>query len=89
MLQIKTIYTRDPDVFDEKVNAALAEGWTLSRRTFDPQGFLAEMEMVVITEAERLCANCAHLSRDASLEPCRSCEDGVNGYPTKWEPMEG
>ena len=81
MLQIKTIYTRDPDKFDEKVNAALAEGWTLSRRTFDPQGFLAEMEMVVITEAERCCDNCAYCDHDATLEPCVSCDDDAS----KWE----
>lgn len=89
MLQIKTIYTRDPDVFDEKVNTALAEGWALSRRTFDPQGFLAEMEREEITEVERCCENCLYWESQPESEPCRSCEDGTNGYPTKWEPVEG
>ena len=89
MLQIKTIYTRDPDVFDEKVNAALTEGWVLHRRTFDPQGFLAELERVVITEAERVCENCKHYDLDPNAVPCRVCEDGTDNCPTKWEPMEG
>lgn len=85
MLQIKTIYTRDPDVFDEEVNAALTEGWTLSRRTFDPQGFLAEMEKVVIPEAEQCCDNCKYCDCDETREPCRSCSDEAD----KWEPIEG
>lgn len=85
MLQIKTIYTRDPDVFDEKVNTALAEGWTLSRRTFDPQGFLAELERVVITDGERCCDNCRYCDCDATLEPCVNCSDSAD----KWEPMDG
>lgn len=73
MLQIKTIYARDPDVFDENVNTALAEGWTLSRRTFDAQGFLAELEKAVITEAERDCENCKYCDLDPNAEPCRVC----------------
>lgn len=89
MLQIKTVYDRDPDIFDKKVNAALKEGWTLSRRTFDPQGFLAELERVVITEAERGCENCKHCDLGPNAEPCRSCNDGPNNYPTNWEAVEG
>lgn len=35
MLQIKTIRYRldDPTLFDDKVNAALRDGWTLKKRT--------------------------------------------------------
>ena len=44
MKQIKTIYQNAASTFDDKVNEALRDGWTLVRRTFDNQGFLAELE---------------------------------------------
>ena len=88
MLQIKTIYRRDADVFDKEVNAALAEGWALTRRTFDATGFLAELEREIITEAERRCENCKYWEQQPESPPCCDCEDGANGYPTKWEPTD-
>lgn len=85
MLQIKTIYYHISEEFDKEVNAALAEGWKLTRRTFDNNGFLAEMEREVITEAERCCDNCAHNDKDPNREPCRSCVDGEIAS-SNWEP---
>lgn len=87
MLQIKTIYYRIASEFDEEVNAALAEGWTLTRRAFAADGFLAELTREVITEAERCCDNCAHSDKDPNREPCRGCEDGEIA-PTNWEPAK-
>ena len=36
MLQIKTITENTPDAFDERVNAAIAEGWELVKRDVLP-----------------------------------------------------
>ena len=80
MLQIKTIKRKGPDTFDEAVNEALADGWTLSRRLTGPEDFVAELEKEVITEAEKCCENCKHFTRSGDLEPCVSCPDGE-----KWE----
>lgn len=94
MLQIKTI-ALPVDVaalFDEKVNAAIAEGWVLNRRDVvlphnsDTKTFLyAELSKVVITEKERCCENCKYGDEDPNHSTCRNCEDGPNGYPTNWE----
>lgn len=81
MLQIKTIYKNDPVRFDAEVNEAIADGWTLSRRTFDPQGFLAELEREIIAEAERCCENCKYYEQQPESEPCRSCGENAD----KWE----
>lgn len=86
MLQIKTIRDKDPAAFDEAVNTALADGWTLARRLTGAD-FIAEMEKEIITEAERCCENCKHCDLDGNCEPCRDCNDGVK-YPTKWEAAE-
>lgn len=99
MLQIKTIRNRldNAESFDKAVNAALAEGWVLIKReVIIPRAqsenmqthtmLYAELERVVITEAERCCENCAHGDADPNSEPCRSCNDGtLEG----WEPAEG
>lgn len=79
MKQIKTIYKNSSSAFDDQVNAALKEGWTLVRRTFDAAGFLAELE-----REEPSCKNCKHFRTPLSQEPCRSCED-ANGAPDQWE----
>lgn len=81
MLQIKTIRNTDPAAFDEAVNTALAEGWTLTRRLTGPD-FIAELEREVITEEERSCENCAHYSKKLGEEPCLSCSVDAD----KWEP---
>lgn len=45
-MKIKTVYTNDPEKFDNRVNEALAEGWKLTRRISDqPDAFIAEMEL--------------------------------------------
>lgn len=82
MLQIKTIRNADPSAFDEAVNAALADGWTLTRRLAGT-AFIAELEREEITEGERICENCAHFDLGNDQEPCRSCDE----YASKWEVM--
>lgn len=85
MLQIKTIHDTDPAAFDEAVNTALMEGWTLTRRLTGPEGnapgFVAELEQEIITEAERCCENCRHYDSLPHTEPCRSCGENAD----KWE----
>lgn len=87
MKQIKTIHHRiDESVkFDEEINAAITEGWQLTKREFVPGYCMlyAELEREVITEAERCCENCAHFDCAPSKEPCCSCEDGEIA-PTNW-----
>lgn len=84
MLQIKTIRRADPCEFDEAVNAALLEGWQLTRRFIGPDSFIAEMEQVIITEAEKCCDNCKYCDCSADAPPCRGCEDASH-----WEALEG
>ena len=74
MLQIKTVKETNPETFDEKVNAALAEGWTLTRRLTGAADFVAELEREVITEAERCCENCRFWEQDGG-EPCDNCDE--------------
>lgn len=95
MLQIKTIRNRldNAEAFDKEVNAALAEGWTLTKREVlmpKAQGeriqthimLYAELEREIITETEQCCENCVHYTTPIGKEPCISCsEDG-----DKWEP---
>lgn len=83
MLQIKTIYDTEPEKFDEKVNAALAEGWTLTKRHLASCGWNAELERVIITEDEKCCDNCKHGDKQATVPPCNFCEDA-----SKWEAWE-
>lgn len=84
MLQIKTIRRADPCEFDEAVNKALLEGWTLTRRLTGPDHFVAEMEQVIITEAEKCCDNCRHGDKPAHAHPCNACKDASH-----WEEWEG
>lgn len=91
MLQIKTVIDNSASKFDEEVNAALADGWTLTRRLAGQDAFVAELEKEIITEAEKetiteaekCCGNCRHLTRSGDLEPCVSCPNGE-----KWEAAE-
>ena len=83
MKQIKTIFEGEPVKFDEQVNAALAEGWSLEKRALHEYGFVAEMEREIITEYEKTCGNCKYSSRPPEAEPCRSC-DPENGT-CHWE----
>lgn len=96
MLQIKTIKKpiQSSTEFDAEVNAAILEGWQLTKRaTLGPVAthvenpnvyamLYAELEREVITEAERCCENCAHYDKGPGDEPCRNCGDDAN----KWEP---
>lgn len=84
MLQIKTIKKADPVYFDEAVNNALAAGWTLTRRCLVPEGFIAEMEKVIITETEKCCENCKHRDTHPDREPCFSCSETCS----EWEAQE-
>ena len=84
MKQIKTVLSPSPVQFDSEVNAALAKGWTLVKRyTIPREGYVAEMEMEVITEEERCCENCAHYDKPNGADPCFSCSDDCD----KWEGM--
>lgn len=83
MLQIKTIRRADPCEFDEAVNEALLEGWQLTRRHTFPDCFIAEMEKVIITEAEKCCDNCKYCNCSAEALPCFHCEDASH-----WEALE-
>lgn len=88
MIQIKTIHHRiDESVkFDDEINAALAEGWRLTKREF-VTGYCvlyAELEREIITEAERNCDNCRHFDNDADAEPCASCSSTASN----WEAVE-
>lgn len=78
MLQIKTICKNLTKDFDEAVNAALAEGWTLCRRAIVPEGFIAEMEKEIITEAERDCDNCEYCDLREDQGPCKTCAGHSN-----------
>lgn len=67
MKQIKTIYSRSSNAFDEEVNLALKDGWTLTRRTFDPEGFLAELEKdeapeVLVEASQELVEICKEMA---------------------------
>lgn len=75
MLQIKTIIEKGAAQFDEAVNQALRAGWKLVRRYADPDGFIAELEMEEITEAERNCGNCKHTDKAGHFMPCKVCND--------------
>jgi hypothetical protein len=86
MLQIKTIKEKTPEHFDKLVNEALADGWTLTRRESQVMLslYLAELEKVVITEAEKTCDNCKHCDAHPEAEPCASCSEDCD----KWEAWE-
>lgn len=90
MLQIKTIKKRldYAAAFDEEVNAALSDGWQLTKREVLHPGqeyvyfsLYAELERVIITEDERDCTNCRYGAQNGG-EPCDSCDENLND---KWE----
>lgn len=76
MLQIKTIKHYDPEYFDDKVNEALNDGWTLTRRLSGPDVCIAELEKESITEDDKTCENCKHFDKKEIEEPCFSCKTG-------------
>lgn len=95
MKQIKTIMVKMRDVddlaeFDEKVNAAMAEGWALAKREalqVQSVGIVcvlyAELERQTV-EAKKItlgCDTCKWWFKKGYREPCRCC----NGSD-KWEP---
>ena len=75
MKQIKTIRRAAPEDFDEEVNAALLDGWTLGKRYLSDVGFVAELEREEITEAEKCCENCKYCEATPEDIPCRNCID--------------
>jgi hypothetical protein len=82
MKQIKTICHASTEIFDNEVNAALTDGWTLvNRYTLPSEYFVAELEREVITEAERTCDNCRYRDQEENMEPCRNCSKDAD----KWE----
>lgn len=85
MKQIKTIYEGSPEKFDEKVNAAIADGWNLEKRGMNQYSFIAELEREIITEDEKTCANCKHTNVAPGREPCVNC-DPENGT-CYWEAL--
>lgn len=97
MKQIKTIKNRldNEKQFDAEVNAALADGWQLTKReVLMPTSqdrvhytyimLYAELEREEITEAERCCDNCAHWNKAPDQPPCSECSDQAD----KWEAVE-
>lgn len=78
MLQIKTIYDTEPEKFDEKVNAALADGWTLVKRHLGTCGWNAELEKEIITKDEQDCDNCEYCDLSEDSGPCRTCQNFSN-----------
>lgn len=83
MKQIKTIRKVHPEDFDQEVNDALSEGWTLVRRCVYPSYFIAELEREFISEAERSCDNCKYCDLPNTRKPCADCEDASH-----WEEGE-
>ena len=83
MKQIRTIQNTNPAVFDDEVNKALQEGWTLTRRYYNHSNFIAELEVEVISEEEKCCENCKHENKEPNMDPCRYCNDA-----DKWESVE-
>lgn len=90
MKQIKTIKNRidAAEAFDTAVNAALVEGWTLTRRDVirpnaHPVGetsftmLYAELEL----DIEKRCDNCKHADKRPDDKPCDSCDSQF----CKWE----
>ena len=73
MLQIKTIHTQSATDFDERVNEALADGWTLARRLTGPDAFVAELERELPGEIEQTCETCKHFELENYEEPCAHC----------------
>jgi hypothetical protein len=105
MKQIKTVYkdinprlspTQEVQEFDDEVNAALNEGWTLVKRgVLDPhvgesydyhRTFYAELERKEQEETEEDCLLCKHFDKADGEEPCSVCCHGVPSYSSKWEP---
>lgn len=69
--------------FDEEVNALLREGWTLRTRDLRGNWLYAELERVIITEAERCCDNCEHGDKTPDSTPCCYCDDA-----SQWEDVK-
>lgn len=88
MIQIKTIVHHESETFDEKVNTALMDGWTLIKRDVVQASpttwkLYAELEKVVITESEKCCDNCAYSDAPSHAWPCNDCEDASH-----WDSIE-
>lgn len=82
-MKIKTVYEQSAAEFDKEVNAALADGWKLTRRMSDqPAAFIAELELEetqpapdpveLVRELQALC-DCV------ALEICQ-----CGGCPLDW-----
>lgn len=90
MKQIKTINInaeKGTEVFDERVNTAIADGWTLTKRdvlppcncgsTYFNRMLYAELEKEIIPEDERSCSNCLYHDIPGTAEPCVACNPGT------------
>lgn len=99
MKQIKTIKNRldNAESFDKEVNAALAEGWQLTKReVLQPKAQSESMQTYTMLYAElerekepepeggRRCGNCKHVEDISAAAPCIGCIDH-----DKWEPADG
>lgn len=91
MMRIKTIYDKSAEAFDREVNAALADGWKLTRRAFDIHGFVAELERHTSecganAEKEvRGCAECRHFDICMTGTTYNECDCL---FKSEWEPRE-
>jgi len=93
MKQIKTIYystERNETKFDEAVNEALADGWSLIKRdviqavncgnVYYHRSFYAELEKDVTVK--KSCSNCKYHALSSQQNPCRDCL-----LESNWEPQ--
>lgn len=95
MLQIKTVIDKVANRFDDRVNAALADGWELVRRYSDADGFIAELVKETEPEAEPAswlitrdpslpyrCPVCGYKT-DLPADQCPGCDSYID-----WEDSE-
>lgn len=82
-MKIKTVYTNDPEKFDNRVNEALAEGWKLTRRISDqPDAFIAEMELPEPEPAPDPVELVRQLQAFCDCVALETCQCG--GCPLEW-----
>ena len=79
-MKIKTITAQIPTEFDNAVNAALAQGWTLTlRRVLPPHTVGGDHPPLYYAELELVptCENCKHEACDPDdpSTPCHRCEN--------------
>lgn len=80
MKQIKTITNKNPRAFDEAVNEALRDGWTLTERGLVRRGYYAALERNDYVPEYASCGNCAHdykgsIPTEHAIQRCRGCKE--------------